>query len=102
FNSASTIIDTVTSTTGGCDTIRTLHLTVTPLLTVTRTLDVCANQLPYTWLGHVFTGASTIIDTVTSTTGGCDTIRTLNLSVTPLPTVTRTLDVCANQLPYTW
>ena len=102
FTGAGTIIDTVPSTTGGCDTIRTLTLTVTPLFTVTRTLDVCANQLPYTWFGHVFTGARTIIDTVQSTTGGCDTIRTLNLTVTPFFTVTRTLDVCANQLPYTW
>src|SRR4029450_7400154 len=89
FAAAGTLKDTVASTTGGCDTIRTLNLTVTPLLTVTRTLDVCSNHLPSTGLGHIFNAAGTITDTVASTTGGCDTIRILNLTVTPLLTVTR-------------
>jgi hypothetical protein len=102
FNGAATITDTVTSTTGGCDTARTLTLTVNPLLTSTKTIAVCANQLPYTWLGHLFNGGATITDTVTSTTGGCDTVRTLTLTVNPLLTSTRTLAICVNQLPYTW
>ena len=92
----------LTSTTGGCDTIRTLTLTVNPLLTVTRTLAICANQLPFTWNGHVFNAAGIIIDTARSTTGGCDTIRTLTLTVDPLLAVTRTLAICANQLPFNW
>src|SRR5688500_19931213 len=96
------ITDSVVSTTGDCDTIRTLTLPVDPLLTVTRTLAICANQLPYTWNGHGFNSATTITDTVASTTGGCDTIRTLTLTVDPLLTVTRTLAICANLLPYTW
>src|SRR4030095_15525331 len=102
FTQAGQVIDTVTSTTGGCDTIRTLILAVNPLLTSTVNLTVCANQLPYTWNGHIFTQAGQVIDTVTSTTGGCDTIRTLVLAVNPLLTTTVNLTVCANQLPYTW
>ena len=65
----------------------------TPLLTVTWTVNwICVAQSSSIHLvGTCFNGQRTITDTVTSTTGGCDTIRTLNLTVTPLLTVTRTL-----------
>src|SRR5205814_1914844 len=99
---ANTITDTVASITGRCDTVRTLTLTVNALKTSTQTIAVCNNQLPYTWLGHVFAGANTITDTVASTTGGCDTVRTLTLTVNALKTSTQTIAVCNNQLPYTW
>src|SRR5436189_146250 len=102
FNGASTITDTAAGGGGSCDTIRTLILAVDPLLTKTYNLSVCANQLPYTWLGHVFNGASTITDTAAGGGGSCDTIRTLILAVDPLLTKTYNLSVCANQLPYTW
>src|SRR5438034_486423 len=102
FAGANTITDTVASTTGGCDTARTLTLTVSVPKTSTQTIAVCNNQLPYTWLGHVFAGANTITDTVASTTGGCDTVRTLTLTVNALKTSTQTIAVCNNQLPYTW
>src|SRR5438034_1185837 len=88
FNAAGSLTDTVASTTGGCDTVRTLTLTVNALKTSTQTIAVCNNQLPYTWLGHVFGGAITITDTVASTTGGCDTVRTLTLTVNALKTST--------------
>src|SRR5258706_479512 len=83
-----------------CDTIRTLILAVNPLLTKTYNLSVCANQLPFTWLGHVFNSATTIIDTAAGN-NSCDTIRTLILAVNPLLTKTYNLSVCANQLPFT-
>src|SRR5947207_2625356 len=102
FNAAGSLTDTVASTTGGCDTVRTLTLTVNALKTSTQTIAVCNNQLPYTWLGHVFNAASTLTDTVASTTGGCDTVRTLTLTVNALKTSTQTIAVCNNQLPYTW
>src|SRR5204863_513889 len=102
FNGANTITDTAAGGGGSCDTIRTLILAVDPLLTKTYNLSVCANQLPYTWLGHVFNGANTITDTAAGGGGSCDTIRTLILAVDPLLTKTYNLSVCANQLPYTW
>src|SRR5438552_6023375 len=102
FTAANTITDTVASTTGGCDTVRTLTLTVNALKTSTQTIAVCNNQLPYTWLGHVFNAAYSLTDTVASTTVGCDTVRTLTLTVNALKTSTQTIAVCNNQLPYTW
>src|SRR5438552_14201826 len=82
--------------------VRKLTLTVNSLKTLTSILFLFNNQLPYTWLGHVFAGANTLTDTVASTTGGCDTVRTLTLTVNALKTSTQTIAVCNNQLPYTW
>src|SRR4029078_2698312 len=95
-------IDTVLSTTGGCDTIRTITVAELPLLTTTVSLDVCANGFPYTFDGHIFNAPGSIIDTVLSTTGGCDTIRTITVAELPLLTTTVNLDVCANGFPYTF
>src|SRR5678809_186600 len=100
FTQANTITDTVSGN-NSCDTIRTLTLAVNPLLTKSYNITVCANELPYTWLGHVFTQANTITDTV-SGNNSCDTIRTLTLAVNPLLTKSYNTTVCANQLPYTW
>src|SRR4030095_4932424 len=94
--------DTLVSTTGGCDTIAVLNLTVTALLTDTTTVTVCTSQLPYIWNGNPYTVAGQYRDTLLSTTGGCDTIAMLNLTVTALLTDTTTLTVCTSQLPYIW
>src|SRR5438046_958539 len=102
FNAAGSLTETVESRTGGFDTVRTLTLTVNALQTSTQTIAVCNNQLPYTWLGHVFNAAGSLTDTVASTTGGCDTVRTLTLTVNALKTSTQTIAVCNNQLTYTW
>jgi len=74
-----------------------LTLGVNPLLTSTQNITVCANQLPYTWLGHLFNGAATITDTVAGN-NSCDTIRTLivNVNPVPVPLVIGPSPVCEN------
>src|SRR5438552_1808695 len=100
FNGAATITDTVAGN-NSCDTIRTLTLADNQMLTSNQQITVCSNQLPYTWLCHVFNGAATITDTVARF--NCSTlIRTLILAVNPLLTSTQNITVCANQLPYIW
>src|SRR5204862_110578 len=101
FNGPATLIDTVASTTGGCDTARTITITTAPLLTTTVSATVCANDFPATIFGHVFNGPGTLIDTVASTTGGCDTARTINVTTAPLLTTTVSATVCANDFPAT-
>src|SRR5258705_199650 len=101
FNAAGQVIDTVSSTTGGCDTIRTINVTTIPLLTATVNTAVCENAFPATILGHIFNAAGQVIDTVTSTTGGCDTIRTINVTTIPLLTATVNTAVCENAFPAT-
>jgi len=77
--------DTV-STAGGCDSIITLNLTINPALTGSFTQSICAGS-SYVFSGKSLTVAGSYKDTV-STTGGCDSIITLNLVVNPLPTPT--------------
>src|SRR4030095_9187688 len=102
YSAAGTYSKTVTSTTGGCDTLATLNLSINPLLTKTDNISVCTSQLPYTWYGTAYSAAGTYSKTVTSTTGGCDTLATLNLTINPLLTKTDNISVCTSQLPYTW
>src|SRR5678809_579530 len=100
FNAVGSLTDTVASTTGGCDTLRTINVTELPLLTSTVNLSVCASAFPYTFSGHIFTAAGSITDTIPGT--GCDTIRTINVTELPLLTSTVNIAVCANQFPYTF
>src|SRR6185295_2901631 len=102
YNTAGTYKDTVASTTGGCDTAAVLNLTITALINDTTTATVCTSQLPYIWNGTPYSTAGTYKDTVSSTTGGCDTAAVLNLTITALINDTTTATVCTSQLPYIW
>src|SRR4029079_2221639 len=86
---------------GGCDSIATLILTVSPALTSTTNTTICANQLPYTWNGQTIAAAGTYTANLTAVSG-CDSIATLILTVNPASSSTTNTTICANQLPYTW
>ena len=64
-------------------------------------LYVCENELPYTWNGLLFNSPGTQSTILTSTLG-CDSVVTLNLSVNGIDTNIVDLYVCENELPYTW
>jgi len=100
YTSAGTYNVTLTST-SGCDSVATLNLSVNPVLTSITNISVCSNQLPYSWNGNSYTSAGTYNVTLTSTSG-CDSVATLNLSVSPMLASTTNADVCSNQLPYSW
>ena len=100
FSSSGTQSTTLTSTLG-CDSIVTLNLSVNGIDTNTVNLSVCENELPYTWNGFTFSSSGTQSTTLTSTLG-CDSVVTLNLSVNGIETNTVNLSVCENELPYTW
>src|SRR6266480_4857508 len=102
YNAAGTYNTTVPSTTGGCDTAATLNLVVSTLIPKTDNITICTAQLPYTWYGEQYNAAGTYNTTVPSTTGGCDTAATLNLTVNTLITKTDDIAICTAQLPYTW
>jgi gliding motility-associated-like protein len=95
---------TTASLVTGCDSITTLNLTVNPVLTATANRTICISQLPYTWNGQTIATGGTAVATFTtaSTVSGCDSITTLNLTVNPLISTTKTISICISQLPYTW
>lgn len=95
---------TTTSLVTGCDSVTTLNLTVTPIITTTKTIAICANQLPYTWNGMTINTGGIAVATFNapSVQTGCDSVTTLNLNINPLITATRTITICNSQLPYQW
>src|SRR5687768_17169876 len=85
---------------GGCDTVYTINLSINPLLTAAIDTSLCQGQLPYVFSGVHYNAACTYKDTVSSTTGGCDTAYTINLSINPLLTAAIDTSLCQGQLPY--
>src|SRR5690606_3468437 len=67
----------------------------------TTNVNICTNQLPYTWKGEAFNMAGTYEEALTSSEG-CDPIATLVLSENPVLASTTNADICENELPYTW
>src|SRR5204863_245316 len=100
YNAAGTYKDTLISA-AGCDSIVTLTLNVRSKVTGSQTINICNNQLPYTWNGNTYNTAGTYKDTLISA-AGCDSIVTLTLIVKPNVTGSHTVNICNNQLPYTW
>ena len=85
----------------GCDSVARLNLTVNAVLTSTTNITICTNQLPYVWNGNNYT-ATGIYNVTLLSISGCDSIATLNLTVSAGLTSTTTVSVCSNQLPYVW
>lgn len=87
----------------GCDSTTTLNLTINTVVTATQNLSICASQLPYNWHGHIVAaGGNAVAKDTTASSSGCDSITTLNLTINPLITATKSLTICQSQLPYTW
>lgn len=90
YTTTGSYIDTL-RTSLGCDSIRTLNLTVLPASRTTLTQTICEG---YPFLGYSTSG--TYIDTLVAA-NGCDSIRTLNLTVLPSSRITITQTICQGQ-----
>ncbi len=100
YPAAGTYSVTLTSS-AGCDSVATLNLTVSPLVISTTNVTICFDQLPYSWNSQSYPAAGTYSVTLTSS-AGCDSIATLNLTVNPVVTSTTNITICDDQLPYSW
>src|SRR5690606_1647802 len=94
YNNTQSVTATFSST-GGCDSIVTLNLTVLPALTSTIYDTICQGQT-YTFNGNTFNSTQTVTATFICT-GGCDSIVTLNLTVLPALTSTVYDTICQGQ-----
>ena len=91
FTTAGTKTATLTNA-GGCDSIATLSLTVHAVVRDSFSHSICTGS-SYTFNGHTLTTAGTYSDTLT-TSGGCDSIVTLRLSVAPILRDTFSRTIC--------
>ncbi len=96
YTSSGTYSETLTGT-NGCDSIVTLDLTITTPSTSTETVVNCNS---YTWStnGFTYTSSGTYSETLTGS-NGCDSIVTLDLTITVPTTSTETVVDCS---AYTW
>ena len=88
---AGTYIDTLVSTFTGCDSIRTLYLTVKPVYNTNVNASICQGQ---SYQGYSTTGTYVNVFTAAN---GCDSTRTLHLTVKPVSNTTVNASICQGQ-----
>ncbi len=87
--------DTIKTVKGGCDSVVTTYLTVTPAKTGSQKIVQCAGKPVIVGTAvHTKTGVYT---DVVKTMGGCDSIVTTDLTVIPAPNGSQQLITCAGK-----
>jgi len=89
------VIDTVTSL-NGCDTIIHYSLTLNAFNTGIHVIGLCKGET-YPIDGIQYSAPATIIDTIPSLTGDCDTIYTYVLKAWSQPTAAYTISFCSGE-----
>ena len=79
-----------TTSVAGCDSIVTLHLSISPTLTAEETITACDS---YEWNGQTYTQSGEYVYT-TIAANGCDSIVTLHLTISPTLTAEETITAC--------
>jgi len=82
----------------------TMHVSIPVIGHITNSFvnaSVCSNNLPYVFNGTNIYDSGTYTYTLTNSTG-CDSVITLNLTISPAANSTTYISVCPSQLPYTW
>ena len=96
YMNTGTYVDTIT-TTGTCDSVITLNLTINNSNTGTDVQTSCDS---YTWIdGNVYTASNTTATHTLTNAVGCDSVVTLNLTIN---NSTSSTDVQASCDSYTW
>ncbi|MFN0216987.1 MAG: PQQ-binding-like beta-propeller repeat protein, partial [Saprospiraceae bacterium] len=90
------VVDTLENLSGSCDTIFHYDLTVSPFITAINVVGLCADET-YTFNGVQYMAPATILDTIASSTGGCDTICSIVLKSWAQPAVQQTIEFCAGE-----
>lgn len=96
YTTTGTFIDVITAGAAtGCDSTVTTNLTVSPAVTSTQTLIVCAG-VTVTVGGNSHSATGTYVDVIIAgSASGCDSTVTTDLTVRPAVTGAQTLTVCA-------
>lgn len=93
YTQPGTVIDTIPSASGGCDTIVTYSLALLPQPTHFETIQFCPGS-SVTINGATYDQPGTIIDTIPSASAGCDTVAIYQLEHTSLIPAQQTIEFC--------
>ena len=88
-----TYLDSLIAVQGGCDSLVTLYLTVTPPITNSTSLSICSGS-SYVFGTQTLSTAGTFIENYV-TAAGCDSIATLFLSIDPVLSSSASQTICA-------
>ena len=91
LDTAGTYADTLT-TQSGCDSISILHLSINAIIPITVNATICSGS-SFPFNGQTLTTAGTYTDTLTAQ-GGCDSVVTLNLSISQGVSVSVSDSIC--------
>ncbi|MCP4442822.1 MAG: T9SS type A sorting domain-containing protein [Aureispira sp.] len=91
YTSSAVVMDTIPAV-GGCDSIMTINLTIDTATYATINPSVCASYTVPSG-DSTYTASATIMDTIPNM-GGCDSIITINLTVTGAATSTISASSC--------
>jgi hypothetical protein len=92
YTQSGTVVDTIPSATGGCDTIATYTLVLLSNPTFAQTIEFCPGE-SVSIGGNTYTQPGTVVDTISASVG-CDTIATYTLVLLPNPTISETIEFC--------
>ncbi len=84
YTQPGTVLDTLPSVTGGCDTVVTYTLLLLPQVSLADTLEFCPGDSVFV-AGAWYDQPGTVVETVPGAAGACDTLRAHNLQFVPLP-----------------
>ena len=97
YTSSNNTATFTTTNAAGCDSVITLDLTVNSATTATDLQTACG---PYTWLdGNTYTSSNNTATFTTTNAAGCDSVITLDLTISAPTTATDVQTACG---PYTW
>ena len=97
YTSSNNTATFTTTNTAGCDSVITLDLTINP---VTTSTDVQTSCVPFTWIdGNTYTSSNNTATFTTTNSAGCDSVITLDLTISPVTTSTDVQTSCG---PFTW
>lgn len=85
----------------GCDSLSTLDLQVSNTVSSSTAISICPSTLPYSWNGLTFLSSGSQTATLQST-GGCDSLATLTLSIFSTYNEIENVTICANETPFNW
>ena len=88
-----TYLDSLLAVQGGCDSLVTLYLTVTPPIANSTSLSICSGS-SYLFGTQALSTGGTFVESYL-TTAGCDSIATLFLSIDPPITSSALVTICA-------
>ena len=98
YSSAGTFRDTLISA-NGCDSVVSLNLSVNNTITSNTAVGVCLRDLPYSWNGCSYSSPGIYFASFTSS-GGCDSLAILTLTVKPVRISNTFRTDCPAQIPY--